>query len=79
MTTDELKDLIYDAQEHLQQAIALLETYVRETRDGNAEAYLVDHLKILAGRDHGFLSRDLNLDDLLERLDERGEDDDALD
>mgnify|MGYP001325854279 CR=1 FL=1 len=68
MTTDELKDLIYEAQEHLQQTIGLLETYVRETHDRNAEAYLVDHLKILASRGHGFLSRDLNLDDLIERL-----------
>ncbi len=69
MTNDELKDLIYEAQDHMQQAIGLLETYGRETHDGYAEAYLVDHLKILAGRDHGFLSRELDLDDLIERLD----------
>lgn len=77
MTTDELKDLIFEAQEHLQQAIGLLETYVRETHDRNAEAYLVDHLKILAGRDHGFLSRDLNFDDLIHRLDEAEGDDEV--
>lgn len=67
---ESLLDTLYEAQEHLNQAIALLETYVRETNDYNAEAYLVDHLKIFAGRNHGFLSRDLNLDDLIDRLDE---------
>ncbi len=67
---ESLLDTLYEAQEHLNQAIALLDFYVRATDDHNAEAYLVDHLKIFAGRNHGFLSRDLNLDDLIERLDE---------
>lgn len=73
MTTNDLRSLLYDAQEHLNEAINLLSTYVRETDDRNAEAYLVDQLKVHAGRDHGFLSRDLNIDDLLERLDEAEE------
>jgi hypothetical protein len=70
MTNNDLKDLLYEAQEHLNEAIRLLDNYVRETGDSNAEAYIVDHLRIYAGRDHGFLSRDLNIDDLLERVDD---------
>ena len=69
-----LIDLLYEAQEHLNEAIALLDTYVRQTNDVNAEAYLVDHLKIFAGRNHGFLSSDLNIDDLIERLNEYEDD-----
>lgn len=71
MTTDDLKDLLYEAQEHLTEAISLLETYVHQTGDLNAETYLLDHLKIFAGRGHGFLSDDLNIDDLVAQLDER--------
>ncbi len=71
MTNNDLKDLLFEAQEHLNEAIRLLDNYVRETGDSNAEAYIVDHLRIYAGRDHGFLSRDLNIDDLLERVDDR--------
>lgn len=70
---DDLRNTLYEAQEHLNEAIRLLETYVRQTDDRNAEAYLVDHLKIFAGRNHGFLSSDLNIDDLIARLDESDE------
>lgn len=75
MTTDDLRETLYEAQEHLYEAIRLIETYVSQTDDHNAEAYLLDHLRIFAGREHGFLSRDLNLDDLIERLDERNDED----
>lgn len=72
MTTnrDDLKDMLYEAQEHLYKAIRLVESYVNATGDRNAEAYLLDHLRIFAGRGHGYLSRDLNIDDLIERLDD---------
>lgn len=72
----ELRDMLMEAQDFLYQAIGLLDTYVRETGDRNAKAYLVDHLKIMASGEHGFLSRDLNIDNLIERLDEMdGEED----
>lgn len=77
MTTDDLRDSLYEAQEHLYEVIRLIETYVSQTNDRNAEAYLLDHLRIFAGRDHGFLSRDLNIDDLIERLDERDDEEDG--
>ena len=67
---DSLIDMLYEAQEHLNEAIGLLEDYVRQTQDYYAETYLVDQLKIMAGRDHGFLAGDLNIDDLIEQLNE---------
>ena len=75
-TADQLYDILYDAQALLFNAIELLETYVRETNDREAEAYVIDHLKIIAGRDHGFLASDLNIDDLMERLDDRDDEED---
>lgn len=77
--TEDLRDTLQEAQEALNEAIRLLEIYVRETDDREAQAYLVDHLKIFAGRDHGFLSSDLNIDDLLERVDEIEPVDDDID
>lgn len=67
MTTnrDGLKDMLYEAQGHLYDAIDLLDTYVRETSDIEADNYLVAQLKILASHQHGYLSSDLNIDDLL--------------
>ena len=76
---DELRDALADAQDLLNQAIRHIETYVNATGDSNAEAYLLDHLRIFAGREHGYLSRDLNLDDLIERLDDREPADDDSD
>ncbi len=67
---EKLIDALYEAQEHLKDAIRLLDRYVRETNDSGAEAYIVDHLRIMAGRDHNFLGRDLNIDDLIEALNE---------
>lgn len=72
---DSLIDTLYEAQEHLNEAISLIETYVRQTGDSYAEAYLLDHLKIFAGRNHGFLSSDLNIDDLIEQINEAEDDD----
>ncbi len=76
IATESLRDTLQEAQEKLYEAIRLLEIYCHETGDRNAQAYLVDHLKIFAGRDHGFLSSDLNIDDLIDRLDENEPDDD---
>ena len=73
MSTYELTDILKDAQEKLFDAIELLTTYVNETGDSNAKAYIVDHLKIMASRDHNFLSRDVNIDDLVDRVNEAGD------
>ena len=58
-------ELVEEAQEKLFEVIDLLEEACEG--DPNAEAYLVDHLKIYASANHGFLSGDLNLDELKER------------
>ena len=57
--------LIEEAQALIYQALELLDRALKD--DANAQAYVLDHLKILAGSGHGFLSRDLNLDDLIAR------------
>ena len=56
---------IEDAQILIYQAIEILEEVLQD--DAYAQTYLLDHLKILAGSNHGFLSRDLNLDELISR------------
>lgn len=73
MTADRLTDLLSDAQALLFEAIEKLDTYVRETNDIEADNYLVAQLKIIASRQHDYLSSDLNLDDLLERVDDTEE------
>ena len=70
-TYQERIDMIREAQDLLFQAIEILEKATKG--DGNAKAYLVDHLKIMTSQDHGFLSRDLNLDTLIERYREYAE------
>lgn len=74
---DDLRDTLEEAQEKLHEVIRLLEIYVRETGDRNAEAYLVNQLKVHVGRGHEFLSRGLNIDNLIDRLDETGEDEEG--
>ncbi len=64
----ELSDLIDEAQEKMMEAVELLKMYIRETNDQNAKIYIVDHLEIMTYREHGFISSDLNLDDLKDRI-----------
>ena len=66
-------ELVEEAQEKLFEVIELLEEACEG--DSNAEAYLVDHLKIYASANHGFLSGDLNLDELKERYSSEEEED----
>lgn len=58
-------ELVEQAKEKLKEVIELLESACVD--DGNAQAYIIDHLKIICSRDHDFLSHDLNLDDLIDR------------
>jgi hypothetical protein len=71
-------DRVRTAQALIQAAIDVLQDVVRETKDDNAEAYVVDHLRILAARGHGFLDRSMNIDDWIDRLEngDEGEDED---
>jgi hypothetical protein len=56
------------AQEKLGECIRLLELAC--DGDGNAEAYLVNQLKIFKDDEHGFLCDNLNIDRLIKRYDE---------
>ena len=56
------------AQGHMQRAVDLLKDYVAETGDEYAKSYLLNHLIIMTSADHNFLSRDLNMDELVERV-----------
>jgi hypothetical protein len=62
----------------LQFAIGLLEAVADDTGDEHARAYLVDQLKVHANADHGFLSRDFNLDQWIEQLEECGDEEGAV-
>ena len=72
LSLEEKQDMLRDAQEKLFEVIETLEELFGD--DGNAQAYMIDHLKIKASSGHGFLSSDLNLDELYDRLSEQQED-----
>lgn len=65
-----LINVLYEAQEHLYEAISLLEDYVRVTNNAYVEDLLLDHLRIITGQAPGLISSDLNIDDLIEQLNE---------
>lgn len=71
MTNEELGqferlDMLEEARDLLNQAIELIEQVF--PNDEYVKAYMIDHLKIRAGGDHGFLSSDLNIDSLIKRI-----------
>jgi len=62
-------EMLREAQEKMVEAIELIEQAISDTKiQANTEAYLLDHLKIMASNGHGYLSKDLNMDDVIERL-----------
>ncbi|NLF00440.1 MAG: hypothetical protein GX601_05610 [Anaerolineales bacterium] len=71
LTREEREDLLnvlQDAQEHMMEAIEGVRRYVRDTGDSNAKAYLLDHMIIMASNNHSFLTRDISIETLMERL-----------
>lgn len=68
MDKQEKIDVLRDAQDKLFECIELLEDVVGD--DANAMAYLVDHLKIFASDEHGFVSSSLNIDKLIQQIEE---------
>ena len=72
MKNEEKANIVREAQEKLNEVIELLESV---NDSGYYEAYILDHLKIMASREHGFVSRDANLDDWAESF-EKSEGDD---
>ena len=72
---DDPEQLVLAAQEHLDAAITYLQEYCNREGDEQTRAYILDHLRIMAHADHGFCSRDLNLDEVLADLDKDTDDD----
>lgn len=68
METQEKLDIVRTAQEMILEAHEMLMSAVGDDR--NTRAYVLDHLKILATSDHGFLDSSKNLDDIIEELSE---------
>jgi len=66
MTKEEKIEIIDEAQQKLYEVIDLLEPIAED--DSNFRTYWLDHLKIMVGKGHGFLSRDLNLDEVRESI-----------
>ena len=78
----ELRDLVIEAQDHLQQAVSALNLYIAFSGDHHTERTIVAAIECVASRDHQWLGRDHNLDDVLESLDEVSEeeqDEDEMD
>lgn len=70
MTQDELIDHLRQAQEYMQTACTFIGDYIRQTDDQNAKAYILDPLMILTSRDHGFLTKDISVDTLIDRVED---------
>ena len=66
-------ELVAEAQHHLVEAIASLREYVEVSGDHHTERTILAAIECVAGRDHQWLGRDHNLDDVLESLDEVNE------
>lgn len=78
MNSNERAELAREAQEKLLEAIDLLRRAVNgHPTERNTKAYIIDHLRIMASSDHSFLSRDKNLDEVIEELMDRGYDDEG--
>jgi hypothetical protein len=80
MTDEERReraDMVLQAQSMIGDAIDLIENAVRGTEiEDHTDAYVIAHLKILASGDHGYLSRDTNLDDVIRQLSGREDEED---
>jgi hypothetical protein len=73
LSQTELRDLVAEAQDHLQQAVSALNLYIAFSGDHHTERTIVAAIECIASRDHQWLGRDHNLDDVLESLDEVSE------
>jgi len=70
----ERADMVREAQDMLLRAIDLIEIAVKDTGiEDNVDAYVTAHLKIMASDNHGYMSRDQSLDDVIRKLEGREE------
>ncbi len=66
-------DDLREAQDRFLGALEIVENTVGD--DPYIKAYFVDHMKIMAARDHGFLDGSENFDTIIERLENEGDED----
>lgn len=72
LTNQEKIEKLQEAQEKLFDVIEAIEEVFPD--DANIKAYLTDHLRIYASDEHGFLTSNPNLDELMSTLmEERGD------
>ena len=69
MTRREKIELLRKAQRKLFEVVEIIEEVFPDDR--NVKAYLIDHLRIYASGEHGFLTSDPNIDELIEKIEER--------
>jgi hypothetical protein len=86
MNANEISELVMevrDAQEKMFEAIEQVEQVLRmldgEIHTASWKAYWLDHMKIAVSSDHSFLSRDKNLDELIQEIQHLGSCPDAQD
>lgn len=76
-TDEERADAVRAAQELMFEAIEKVEWAIRgHPCEDNVDAYVLAHMKILASSGHGYVTRDQTLDDVIRKLDPRGDDED---
>lgn len=68
LTNREKIEKLREAQEKLFEVIETIEEVFPKDRD--VKAYLVDHLRIYASEEHGFMTSDPNLDELIAKIEE---------
>ncbi len=69
MDLQERINLLIDAQEKLHEAKDLITEAVEDSScEANTKAYLTDQLEILTSSDHCWLSNNLNVDKIIEKL-----------
>lgn len=64
----EIQEKLEKIQRKMLKQIGKLEEVIDQLGDENARAYILDHLKILVSNNHGFLTRDRSISDMIERL-----------
>ena len=70
LTKEEKIEKLREAQEKLFEVIYAIGDVFPD--DADIKAYLIDHLRIYASGEHGFLTSDPNLDELIARIEEEG-------
>lgn len=76
MDTNERIALLEEAQELMQEAVEKVEQAIRGTGiERRAEAYTLARMKIIANPNHGYLTADEGIHDLIEDLRQEGEPD----